>query len=111
MRVLFDLWMSQDIFQKKIDQIYENCRGSVGIVDDTQGFGNEETHDKGLHEAMECTKIADIKLNYDKLLLKPNLIVSLVTCTLQKESSQTQIKKKPSIQCIHPSISISWVHS
>ena len=37
--------MGQDIFERKIDQTYKNCKGAVGIADDVQVFGNEETHD------------------------------------------------------------------
>ena len=33
--------MGQDIFERKIDQAYENCKGAVGIADDVQVFGNE----------------------------------------------------------------------
>ena len=36
--------MSQDIFQKKVDQIYEKCKGAVGIVDDIQVYGSGNTH-------------------------------------------------------------------
>ena len=62
--------MSQDDFQKKIDHIYEKCRRAVGIVDDIQVFGSDQTHDLHLHEAMERTRRAGIKLNYDKCIFK-----------------------------------------
>ena len=62
--------MSQDIFQKKIDQTYEKCKGAVGIADDIQVFGNDNTHDLHLHEAMDRTRRAGIKLNYDKCIVK-----------------------------------------
>ena len=45
--------MGQDIFERKIDQPYENCKGVVGIADDVQVFGNEETHDSMFQEAKE----------------------------------------------------------
>ena len=64
----FGLRISQDIFQRKIDQKYENCRGAVGIADDLQVFFNGKTHDRNLHEAMECTRNASIKLNFDKFI-------------------------------------------
>ena len=60
--------MSQDGFQKKIDQAFENCKGAVGIADDIQVFGTEDNHDLDLHEAMERTRKAGIKLNYDKCI-------------------------------------------
>ena len=50
LRMPFGLRMSQDIFQQKIDQMYENCKGAVGIADDVQVFGNEKTHDRNLHK-------------------------------------------------------------
>ena len=45
LRMPFGLRMSQDIFQKKIDETYEKCRGAVGIADDINVFGTESTHD------------------------------------------------------------------
>ena len=46
--------------------MYESCNGTAGIADDLQVFGNDNSHDRNLHEAMECTRIAGIKLNFDK---------------------------------------------
>ena len=43
--------MSQDIFQRKIDQTFLSCRGSVKIADDIQIFGNKKTCDRNLHES------------------------------------------------------------
>ena len=62
--------MSQDIFQRKIDQTYENCRGAVGIADDVQVCGDESAHDKNLHQAMECTRKVGINLNFDEFIIK-----------------------------------------
>ena len=47
----------------------ENCKGAVGIADDVQVFGNKKTHDRNLHEAMECTRKVGIKLNFDKCVI------------------------------------------
>ena len=66
LRMPFGLKMSQDVFQRKIGQAFENCMGAVGIADDIQVFGNDQNHDLHLHEAMERTRKAGIKLNYDK---------------------------------------------
>ena len=52
LRMPFGLRMSQDILQWKIDQIYENCKGLVGIADVVQVFGNEKTYDRNLYEEM-----------------------------------------------------------
>ena len=70
LRMPFGLKMSQDIFQKKMDQACERCKGAVGITDDIQVFGNDNTHDLHLHEAMERTRRIGIKFNYDKCIVK-----------------------------------------
>ena len=44
LRMSFGLRMSQEIFQRKIGQTHKNCRGTVGIADDVQVFGNEKNH-------------------------------------------------------------------
>ena len=80
--------MGQDIFERKIDQIYENCKGAIGIADDVQVFGNEETHDSMFQEAKECIEKIGIMHSFDKCIIRTN-IVALVTNTLQKESSLT----------------------
>ena len=50
--------------------MYENFKGAVGIADDVQVFGHEKTHNRYLHEAMECTRKAGIKFNFDKCVIK-----------------------------------------
>ena len=35
----FGLVMSQDVFQQKMDQILEQCPGTIGIADDVAVFG------------------------------------------------------------------------
>ena len=50
--------------------MYNNCQGAVGIADDIQVFGKYPTHDLHLHEAMERTKKAGTKYNYDKCIFK-----------------------------------------
>ena len=37
----FDFRMSQDTFQRKIDQTYENCQEAVGIAHDVQVFDHD----------------------------------------------------------------------
>ena len=67
LRMPFGLRMSQYIFQKKTDKAYEKCRGTVVIADD---ICTESTHDYNLHEGIEETKKAGIKLNFDKCIMK-----------------------------------------
>ena len=73
----FRLKMSQDIFEKKTYQTYEKWKGAVDIQEDIQDFGNDSKHDLNLHEAMERTRRASIKLNCESILSNPNLVASL----------------------------------
>ena len=67
----FGLRMSQDIFQLKIDEIYHDCQGAIGIADDVTVYGqNDKEHDIHLHDTMERTRIAGIKLNDKKCVIK-----------------------------------------
>ena len=52
-RVSFGLNSSQDIFQKRMDQIFERCNGAIPIADDIQVFGTDDNQEMHLHEAME----------------------------------------------------------
>ena len=61
---------SHNIYQKKMDQAYDKCKGAFAIADDIQVYGNETNHDMHLHEAMERTRQAGLKLNYDKCVIK-----------------------------------------
>ena len=63
--------MSQDIFQFKIDETYRDCQGAIGIADDITVYGkNDKEHDLHLHETMERTRKAGIKLNDEKCVIK-----------------------------------------
>ena len=64
---------SQDIYQKKMDQAFDKCKGAFAIADDIQVYGNDTNHDMHLHEAMERTRQAGLKLNYDKCVIKTKL--------------------------------------
>ena len=59
------------MFQLKIDETYRNCLGATGIADDITVHGQDESHhDVHLHDAMECTRRAGIKLNHEKCIIK-----------------------------------------
>ena len=71
LRMPFGLRMSQDIFQFKIDETYRDCQGAIGIVDDVTVYGkSDKEHDLHLHETMERTRKACIKLNDEKCVIK-----------------------------------------
>ena len=64
LRMPIGLRMSQDIFQKKIDETHEKCRGAVGIADGINVFDTESTYGYNLHEAMERTRKVGIKTKF-----------------------------------------------
>ena len=71
LRMPFGLIMSQDVFQRKMDEVYGPCQGTIGIADDITVHGNgDQEHDLRLHEVMERTRQANICLNYDKISVK-----------------------------------------
>jgi transposase InsO family protein len=70
-RVPFGLKVSQDVFQYKIDETYQGCQGAIGIADDIVVYGkDDQDHDLNLHEAMERTRQAGLKLNQEKCMIK-----------------------------------------
>ena len=58
---------SQDIFQKKIDQILEQCTGVIGIADDFCIHGKDvKEHNDRLHHFMKIARKCGLVLNIDK---------------------------------------------
>jgi hypothetical protein len=71
----FGLNMSQDIFQAKIDQTFEGCRGVVGIADDIVISGTtDEEHDHNLRSMMSRCQDTGQRLNPDKCQIKQEKI-------------------------------------
>ena len=74
-RMPFGLKMSQDVFQTRIDQTFEGCKGVIGIADDIVIFGkNEEDHDSNMHGMLKRCREAGVKLNPDKCFIKQDSI-------------------------------------
>ena len=75
LRMPFGLKMSQDVFQAKIDQTFEGCKGVVGIADDIVVSGKTtEDHDRHMHGMMKRCKTTGLKLNPDKCKIKEEKI-------------------------------------
>ena len=81
--------MSEYIFERKIDQTYENCKGAVGIADDVQAFGNEKIHDRTFPGGDRMHGKTGIKHNFDKCIIKTKCCSYLVAYIIQKESNLT----------------------
>ena len=71
----FELKMSQEVFQTKIDEIFEGCEGVVGIADDTVVFGKTtEEHDRNMKAMLNRCIDTGLKLNPDKCFVKQETI-------------------------------------
>ena len=67
--------VSQDIFQMKIDETYDNCTGVIGIADDINVHSaGDAQHNYRLHEAMERSRKSNLSLNFEKIELKKSSI-------------------------------------
>ncbi|XP_037077171.1 uncharacterized protein K02A2.6-like [Pollicipes pollicipes] len=75
LRMPFGLVMSQDVFQRKMDQILEECPGTMGIADDVAVFGkNEADHDASLHHLFTVAKKHGLTFNSRKCAIKQQSI-------------------------------------
>ena len=74
-RLPFGLCVSQDVFQRKVDETCSPCEGTIGISDDVTLHGKgEKQHDERLHKVMERTREANLCLNYEKIDIKKSSV-------------------------------------
>ncbi len=74
-RLPFGLSVSQDIFQVKMDQILEQCPGTLGISDDICVYGKTEMeHDRNLKKLMEVAIKDGLVFNSSKCHIKEKQI-------------------------------------
>ena len=70
LRLPFGLRSSQDEFQTKIDECFENLSGVIAIVDDILVYGHtREEHDQNLRNVIERALAKGIRFNEDKLVV------------------------------------------
>ena len=71
LHLLFGLVCSQDIFQKKMDQILEECQGCIGITDDITVHGRTKVeHDANLWNLMHVAHKYGLVFNPQKTHVK-----------------------------------------
>ena len=74
-RLPFGLISAQYVFQKKVDQTFEDLPGVIAIADDIVVFGKTEPeHDKHLDDVMKRTQHVGLCLNPDKCVVKSDRI-------------------------------------
>ena len=67
----FGLSVSQDIFQARMDNILEQCPGTIGIADDVIVYGaTEDEHNKNLHNLMNVANKSGLMFNSKKCVVK-----------------------------------------
>ncbi len=67
-RLPFGLFVSQDIFQRKLDAVFSNTDNITGIADDIIVSGSTpREHDKAFIDAMEAARKHNIGFNSEKL--------------------------------------------
>ena len=70
-RLPFGINVSQDIFQRKLDEIHKKIPNVTGIADDIIVFGStEEEHDQAFVNMLEATRANNVSLNSEKLQFK-----------------------------------------
>lgn len=66
-RLPFGLNLSQDVFQERMDNILEQCPGTMGMADDVAVFGRDDVeHDRNLHNVMKVARKHGLVFNVDK---------------------------------------------
>ena len=71
LRLPFGLNVSQDVFQHRMDQILEQCPGTLGISDEVCVFGKtEEEHDRNLINLLEVSAKKGLVFNSGKCFIK-----------------------------------------
>ena len=61
-----------------MDQAFDKCKGAIAIIDDIQVYSSDTNHDMHLHEAVERTRQAGLKLNYDECVIKTKSFMNVI---------------------------------
>ena len=68
LRLPFGIKSSQDIFQQKMDSIFESLTGVTSIVDDLLVYGRtKQEHDQNLRQVLERARNKGVRFNPDKM--------------------------------------------
>ena len=70
-RLPFGVKLSQDIFQRKLDEVYKGIPNVMGIADDIVVCGSTESeHDQAFCKMLKATRKHNVSLNSEKLQFK-----------------------------------------
>ena len=101
-RLPFGVKVSQDIFQRKLDEVYKDIPNVTGIADDILVVGeSQEEHDEAFIKMLDASRANNIGLNSDKLQFKQKC-VEFYGHTFSEYGTQPAAKKIKAIQDIKP---------
>ena len=104
----FGLVCSQDIIQKKMDQILEECQGCIRITDDITIHGcTEAEHDAHPWNLMHIACKHNLVFNPQKTHMKTQAVNSLAASTMLMVSTQTQERSMQYMPCQHQQTSLN----
>ena len=93
LRVPMGASLSSDIYQYKVDEIFEDIPKCVGIVDDIMIFGyNDQDHDATLYSVLDRAHYVGMKFNLDKCTFKRDSI-SFYGVTVSAEGVKPDLRK------------------
>ncbi len=70
-RLPYGLVVSQDVFQRRMDLILEQCPGTIGIANDVTVYGeDDDDHNKNLLNLMEVARREGLVFNSAKCVIK-----------------------------------------
>nr|XP_039263214.1 uncharacterized protein K02A2.6-like [Styela clava] len=92
LRLPFGLNVSQDLFQKRMDAIIEQCEGCVGISDDIVIHGSTEAeHDKRLAHFMEVARKEGLIIYTDKgVFSDPKKVEDIIEMPTPRDKQELQ---------------------
>jgi len=103
-RLPFGVVVSQDIFQRKLDDIYRKIPNVTGLADDIIVFGStelEEEHDQAFVSILEATRANNVSLDSEKLQFKQQS-VNFFGRTLTQDGILPAADKLEALKSISP---------
>ncbi len=99
--------MSQDVFQRKVDQILQRCSETVGIADYVTGYRQTRLeHDANLHNLMRVAAEDGLMFNSEKCSICQEKIHFFRTVYDAKRVHQDR-KKVEAIPALHSPTSVT----
>ena len=110
-RLPFGIRVSQDIFQRKLDEVYKDIDNITNIADDIIISGStREEHDEAFVKMLEASRANNVKLNPDKLQFRQQK-VNFFGYSIGPEGISPATDKLKSIQNINAPTNVKELQS